>query len=187
MKIKIGVSNRHIHLTEEMFNVLFEGKELEVVKKLSQSDDFASNLFVTIKTSKSEIEKVRLVGPLRKYNQVEISKTDAYKLGINPPVRMSGDLEGSETVTVCSDTAEIELTNSCIIAARHIHATLEDYQKYNLKEVMSAIIETEKGGVMSNILVKTDPTYVLELHIDTDDANAFLLKQGDEIEIREDL
>ena len=137
MKIKVGVSNRHVHLTEEVYRILFKDVKMEVVKELSQPGEFASNLFVTLKTEKNTIERVRVLGPLRKYNQVEISKTDSYTLGLKPPVRMSGDLENSETITLVTENGEVTLENSCIIAARHIHATKEDYEKYNLSEVIS--------------------------------------------------
>ena len=187
MEIKVGVSNRHVHLTEEVYKKLFKDEKMEVVKELSQPGEFASNLFVTLKTEKNEIKKVRVLGPLRKYNQVEISKTDSYVLGLKPPVRMSGDLENSETITLVTDNGEVTLENACIIAARHIHATPEDFEKYNLSDVMSAIIKGEKPGVLSNVLVKCDDNYALELHIDTDDANAFMLKNGDVIEIRRDI
>lgn len=171
----------------DAFKALFKDTKLEVVRELSQHGEFASNLFVNIKTDKSVIEHVRVVGPIRKYNQVEITKTDAYKLGINPPVRMSGDLEGSETVTLYTDLGSITLENSCIIAARHIHATLLDKETYHLKDKMKAIIDTEKPGVIKNVLVKTSDTYTYELHLDTDDANAFMLKNGDIVEIEEDI
>lgn len=187
MKVKVGISNRHVHLTMDAFKELFKDTKLEVVRELSQHGEFASNLFVNIKTGKSVIEHVRVVGPIRKYNQVEITKTDAYKLGINPPVRMSGDLEGSETVTLYTDLGSITLENSCIIAARHIHATPLDKETYHLKDKMKAIIDTEKPGVIKNVLVKTSDTYTYELHLDTDDANAFMLKNGDIVEIEEDI
>ena len=187
MKIKVGISNRHVHLTEEVYKILFKDTKMEVVKPLSQTGEFASNLTVTIKTEKNKIERVRVVGPLRKYNQVEISKTDAYTLGLNPPVRMSGDLDNSETITIVTENAEVTLENACIIAARHIHATKEDYEKYNLSDIMKAYVEGEKRGVMGNIEVKCHDSFVFELHIDTDDANAFMLKSGDELEIESDL
>ena len=187
MKVKVGISNIHVHLTMDAFKVLFKDTKLEVVRELSQHGEFASNLFVNIKTDKSVIEHVRVVGPIRKYNQVEITKTDAYKLGINPPVRMSGDLEGSETVTLYTDLGSITLENSCIIAARHINATLLDKETYHLKDKMKAIIDTEKPGVIKNVLVKTSDTYTYELHLDTDDANAFMLKNGDIVEIEDDI
>ena len=99
MQVKLGVSNRHVHLNQEDYDILFKDTKMEVVKNLNQPTQFASNLFVTIKTPKSSIENVRVLGPIRKYTQVEVSKTDSYKLGINPPVRDSGDVLNSELLT----------------------------------------------------------------------------------------
>ena len=111
MKVSVGVSNRHVHLTEETYKELFDGIDLEIVKELTQPGQFASNLKLTIKTEKSSIENVRVLGPLRKYNQV----------GINPPVRDSGDLEGSRPITLEYNGKEVYLDKGCIIPTRHIH------------------------------------------------------------------
>lgn len=182
MKIKIGVSNRHVHLSESDFKKIFnDDKKLEVVKELTQPGEFASNLKVTLKTPKAIIENVRVLGPLRSYTQVEISKTDAYKLGLNPPVRESGDILDSEDITIIGDN-EVEVSSCCIIATRHIHATNEDIKKYNLEpnKKYSVRVLGEKGGVLDNVSVKVSDNYFFELHIDTDDANAHLLENGSE-------
>ena len=98
MEIQVGVSNRHIHLTQEDLEKLFgKGFQLEIAKPLVQQGEFASTSFVTIKTEKNSINKVRVLGPIRDYTQVEVSKTDSFLLGINPPIRNSGDLNNSET------------------------------------------------------------------------------------------
>lgn len=186
MKVKVGVSNRHVHLTREAVDILF-GKdyELTIKNKLTQRNQFAANETVIIKTTKNQIEKVRVLGPLRDYNQVEISKTDSYKLGINPPVRNSGDLEGSAPITIIGPKGILELDKGCIIAARHLHISTSDLAKYNLKENQSLSIKTcgEKGATLNNVHVKCAPEYVFEVHLDTDDANACLIKQGDEVEL----
>ena len=181
MKIGIGVSNRHVHLSEDDFKKIFNNQELEVVKYLSQPGEFSSNLTVTLKTDKNIIEKVRVVGPLRNYTQVEISKTDAYKLGLNPPIRESGDVLGSEDITIIGDN-EVLVPSCCIIATRHIHATNDDIKKYNLdpNKKYSIKVTGEKGGVLDNVSVKVSDNYFFEFHIDTDDANAHLLKNGSE-------
>ena len=100
MKVRIGVSNRHVHLKEEDFKKLFGDVVLEKDKDLYQPNQFASIYKLTIKTLKNEIKNVRVLGPFRSYTQIEISKTDAYTLGLNPPIRTSGDLDGSEVVTL---------------------------------------------------------------------------------------
>lgn len=186
IKIPVGVSNRHIHLTKESVEILFgEGYELNKKSDLTQPGQFASNEVLTIKTEKSEISNVRVLGPTRSYNQVEISKTDAYKLGINPPVRKSGDVIGSAPITIVGPKGEINLEEGCIIANRHIHISKEDSILYNLKEDEEIMIkiDTEKGGILTNVYCKITDEAFLELHLDTDDANSHLLHQGDIVTI----
>ncbi len=178
--MNVGISNRHVHLTEDDFKKLFNNKKLEAVKYLNQPGQFASNLKVTIKTDKSEISGVRVLGPLRDYTQVEISKTDAYKLGLNPPVRESGNLKGSEDITIIGDN-EITLKECTIIATRHIHASKEDLVKYNLdaSKKYKVKINGEKGGIINNVSIKVSDKAFFEMHLDTDDGNGHLLKCGD--------
>ena len=180
MKVKVGISNRHVHLKEEHINILF-GESLIKIKDLSQPNNFISNNFLTIKTEKSSIDNVRVVGPSRDYTQVEISKTDAYKLGINPPVRTSGDILNSETVTLIGPKGSIT-TDGCIIADRHIHITNEDKLKYKLKDKVYVKIDGVKKGIIEVNLKVSDDAF-FELHLDTDDANAFLLNNDDELDI----
>ena len=181
MGIIIGVSNRHVHLSEEVFNKLFNNKVMEEVRTLTQIGEFASNLKVSLKTDKGIIDNVRVLGPIRNYTQVEISKTDAYKLGLNPPVRESGEIEGSENITIIGDN-EVYVESCCIIASRHIHAHPNDIERYNLdpNKKYSVRVLGEKGGVMDNVSIKVSDKYVFEMHIDTDDANAHLLVSGSE-------
>ena len=183
MNVKIGVSNRHVHLKQEDFLKLFGDIELEEEKKLVQPNEFASKLKLTIKTEKDEIKGVRVLGPFREYTQIEVSKTDAYKLGLNPPIRKSGDLKDSEVVTLVGPKGSIT-TNGCIIANRHIHISKEDKQKYNLNDVVKVEIKGEKGSLLYNVFLKEQEDAVLEMHIDTDDANANFIKSGDEGEIK---
>ncbi len=186
MKVLLGVSNRHVHLNEEDFKILFEQEEMENIKDLVQPGQFASNLTVDIKTEKNTIKKVRVLGPLRPYTQAEVSKTDSFTLGIKPPVRESGDLDSASTVTLIGPCGEI--TKECaIIANRHIHVTKELREKYGLtKDVVSIKVEGEKPGIIEGVSLKETSVASLELHLDTDDANAFLLKTGDMLEIIED-
>lgn len=180
MNINIGVSNRHVHLNSEDFKKLFNDKKLEAVRNLTQPGEFASNLTVALKTSKGLIDKVRVLGPIRHYTQVEISKTDAYKLGLNPPIRESGDINESENITIIGDN-EIEIKSCCIISTRHIHATSEDIKKYNLDPSKKYRVRLfgEKGGIIENVSIKVNDNYNFEMHIDTDDANGHLVKNGD--------
>jgi len=182
MKVSIGVSNRHVHLTKQHLEILFgKGYELEKKCDLTQPKQFASNSFVTIKTEKSEIDRVRVLGPIRDYTQVEISKTDAYKLGLNPPVRNSGELEESAPITIVGPNGSVDIKEGCIIAARHIHILPSQMKAYGLegKEMVNVKLNGEKGGIITNVYLKVSDEAFFELHIDTDDANAHLIKNGD--------
>ena len=185
MKVILGVSNRHVHLTEETYKKLFGEEKLEVVKELRQPGQFASNKFVTLKNEGREIKHVRVLGPLRKYNQLEISKTDSFALKLNPPVRDSGDIKGSESITLVNEDKEVNLEEGCIIANRHIHINPEEAKKYNLEgiEKVKIKVEGEKAGILDNVHIRVDENFKFELHLDTDDGNAFNVKTGDELEI----
>lgn len=182
MKVSIGVSNRHVHLKEEHLKTLF-GKDFKLEKKndLTQPGQYASTSIVSLKTEKAIIQNVRVLGPLRPYTQVEISKTDAYKLGINPPVRDSGDLKESSPITIIGPEGSVELEEGCIIPTRHIHILPNQIDMYQLqgKDVVSVKIAGEKGGIINNVHIKISNESFFELHLDTDDANAHLIKNGD--------
>lgn len=183
MKVKVGISNNHVHLTKEDLNIIYN-RDLTVRNILSEKSQFASNETVTLKTAKDEIKNVRIIGPCRGYTQVEISKTTAHKLGLNPPVRTSGNLEGAEKITIIGPNGQIE-RNACILAERHIHIpnTLKD--KIN-KDMVDVVIETpdkSKKTIFCNVKFKSSEDDAVELHLDTDDANAVLINQGDFIEI----
>lgn len=186
MKVQVGVSNRHVHLREEDYKILCGDKPIEILKPINQPGLYASTQTFTIKTSKAEIPNVRFLGPCRPYTQIEISKTDAYKLGLNPPVRTSGDLDGSEEITIVGPNGEIHV-NGCIIADRHIHVTPDMVKYYHLegKKSVKVLIPGEKGGIMFEVHPKISDKAYFEMHIDTDDANAFMLKQGDIVDIIE--
>ena len=186
MKVNVGVSNRHVHLTRESVNILF-GKDYELTfkNKLSQGNQFAAMETVIIEGPKNRIENVRVLGPIRNYNQVEVSKTDSFKLGVNPPVRDSGDVEESSPITIIGPNGTLNLNEGCIIANRHLHANPDDLIKYGLKEnqILSIRVNGEKGATLDNVHVKVEPDFVFEVHLDTDDANGCLIKQGDEVEL----
>ncbi len=179
----VGISNHHVHLTEEVYNMLFS-RALTKKKDLTQIGDFAANETVTLKTEKTVIENVRIIGPFRSYNQVEISQSDARKLGLQPPVRKSGDLENSESITIIGEKGEITLDNVCILAERHIHLNPNDAFKWQVKDgdIVSVSIKGKKSCLM-DAHIKVSENGVLAFHIDTDDANATLLNNNDEVEI----
>lgn len=180
----VAVSNRHVHLTKETYALLFD-EPLTIKNALGQIGEFAAMQTLTIEGPKGSIERVRLIGPFREYNQVEVSRSDAYTLGINPPVRMSGNLKGSETITLVTPKARITLENSCIQAKRHVHMNEAKAKELGLKneDAVSLVIDNEKRGTME-ALVKVTPNGFYEIHIDIDDANCFMLSTGDEVEIR---
>ena len=168
MKIKIGISNRHVHLTKEDVDVLF-GKDYQLTPRnyLYQPGQFATEETVTLKTSKNIKEHVRIVGPIRNYTQVEVLEEDKEYFGINPPTRNSKDLEGSETMTIIGPKGEITKENICIIANRHIHINTRDKRKYKEDDIVSVTINNQ---TLDNVHIKIDDTYKTELHINKDDA-----------------
>lgn len=184
MKVRVGVSNRHVHLSENDFKSLFGNSEFYSIKDLSQKGEFASNLVVDIKTDKGTLHNVRVIGPLRDVTQVEVSKTDSYLLGINPPVRMSGELDNCEEVSLINGNNVIKVKTT-ILAHRHIHMNENDIIKYNfdINKSYSLRVNGERGGILSNVRIKVKDSYSLEVHIDTDEANALGIKNGDFVEV----
>lgn len=187
MKVILGVSNRHVHLNKNDYYTLFGDEPMNKVKDLRQPGQFASDKKVTIKNGDRQIENVRVLGPIRNYTQVEISRTDAYTLKLNPPIRTSGDLDGSSPITIIGPKGEINLDKGCILANRHIHISSEEVKKYNLEGVkkVKVKIDGEKGGILNNVYLKIIEPSLLEMHIDTDEGNAFGVKTGDVLEIIE--
>lgn len=186
MIVTIGISNRHVHLTKKDLEYLFgENYELKVLKKINQPGQFAATDKVKIKGPKGEIDNVRILGPVREYTQVEVSKTDSYKLGLNPPVRDSGDIDGSEPITIIGPNGELKLEQGCIIATRHIHLNSRQASLYGLEGIkkVDVLLKGEKGGILSNVDLKISDASYYEMHIDTDDANAHLVNNGDIAEI----
>lgn len=182
MKIKVGVSLRHVHLTKEDYKLLFD-EPLTKKNPINQPGQFASNQTVTLKHGEKLIQNVRIIGPERDYTQVEISRTDAYLLKLNPPVKASGDLKEAETITIIGPKGEIT-RKSCIIADRHIHITPEERKAKNLiKDFYKVEVKGEKGGILYNVRIAESKNSYYEMHIDADDANAHNIKQNDEVEI----
>lgn len=175
---------RHVHLTEEDYNTLFD-EPISIKDRLNQPGQFSANQTVTLEKDDKELKNVRIIGPNRNYTQVELSRTDAYFFKMNPPVRTSGDLDDAEEIIIKTEKGKIT-RKAAIIADRHIHITKEDRKKYNLKKDEYSIkIEGEKGGIISHVHIKEAPNSYFELHLDSDDANAFNIKQNDEVTILE--
>ena len=183
-KIPVAVSARHVHLTRETVDVLFgKGYELTPYKPLSQPGQFATNETVTLVGKKNSIENVRILGPLRSKDQVEISKTDEFFLGIDAPVRESGKTEGSPGITLIGkDDATITIPEGVIVAWRHIHMHPDDAEKFgvNDKDIVSVDIDDEERPLtFKNVLIRVSDKYKLEMHIDTDEGNAAEIKTGE--------
>lgn len=173
--IPIEVSARHVHLSKEHIEKLF-GKDYNMAKKkdLSQPGQFQYDERVTLIGPKGVLKGVAILGPARKRTQVEISKTDARTLGINPPVRQSGDLDRSEKIYIATEKAVVEARESVIIAKRHIHMTPEDAKRFGVedKQLVSVRIKSDRTVVFEDVLVRVNESYKLSMHIDFDEANA---------------
>ena len=180
--VPIGVSARHVHLTQEDVETLFgSGYELTKKKEL-MGGQFASNEVVTIVGLKLRaMENVRILGPVRKASQVEISATDAIKLGIKTPIRESGDIKGSAPIVIVGPKGVVYLKEGCIIAKRHIHMSPEDAVKAGVSngDTVSVKVENERGTTFNHVQIRVDKSFTLEMHIDTDEANAAKISTGD--------
>ncbi|WP_422393077.1 phosphate propanoyltransferase [Neomoorella humiferrea] len=187
-KIPVGISNRHVHLSEEDLRTLFgPGARLTKLRDLSQPGQFAAEQTVILVGPKGVIENVRVLGPTRKKTQVEISVSDCFKLGVQAPIRDSGQLEGSARITIVGPESSVTLNEGCIIAARHIHMHPEDARRFGVKDGERVNVRTfgPRGVTFYEVLVRVHENYKLEMHIDIDEANAACLKNGDFVEIIE--
>ncbi len=186
MTVPVGVSARHIHLSQEDVERLF-GKGYKLTKKKDlMGGQFAANEQCTIVGLKLRaIENVRILGPVRKQSQVEISATDARTLGVKAPLRESGDLAGSAPIALVGPKGAIYLEEGCIVAARHIHMKPEEANSAGLKDgdYVTVRMGNERGAVLDKVKIRVDSSFDLEMHIDTDEANACQIKQGDIAEI----
>jgi len=183
-KIPIAISARHVHLTRETLDKLF-GKdyELTVYKPLSQPGQFAANEMVTLVGPRNRIENVRILGPLRPKDQVEISKTDEFFLGVDAPVRDSGNVAGSPGITLIGKSGAAVLKEGVIVAHRHIHMHPDDAQMFgvNDKDMVNVDVDDEDRPLtFKNVLIRVSDKFKLEMHIDTDEGNAAEILSGEE-------
>lgn len=173
--IPLGISNRHIHLCAEDYDRLFPNHPISEKKELLQPGQYAADQTVTLVGPKGQLKNVRLLGPLRSTSQVEISRTDARTLGIAAPLRMSGSIEGTPGVRLISPFAELDLASGVIVAQRHIHMSPLDALILRVShgdKVSIAINGDERRLIFDNVAVRVSPDMRLEMHIDTDEANA---------------
>lgn len=184
--LALGISGRHVHLTQEDLDLFFgKGYELTPVKDLNQPGQFACKETVTLVGPKGSQEKVRILGPVRKRTQVEVLLGDCFKLGIKPVVRQSGKLDDASPITVVGPKSSRHIEHAAIVAARHIHMTLDDAKRYNVHngQVVSIRCEGDRTGILEGVVIRANDNSFLECHLDNEEANALGLANTKEISI----
>ncbi|MDR2014305.1 MAG: phosphate propanoyltransferase [Azoarcus sp.] len=185
-KVPIGISNKHLHLSEQDLAKLFgEEYKLSPYKTLIQPGQYAANEQVDIHGPKGSFKNIRIIGPTRPQTQVEVSLTDARALGIEPPVRESGKLEGSPGVKLVGPKGEVELKSGAIVALRHIHLSPEQAREAGLqdKDLVDVKTSGKRPLIFEDVLIRSGEGHFREFHIDTDEANAAGIANNDEAEI----
>ena len=188
LSIPVGVSNRHCHLTEEHFKILFgRTSEPKKIKNIKQPGFWAAEESISVKGPKGTISKVRLVAPYRSHTQIEIAVTDAIGIGIAPPVRESGDIEGSAGAILVGPAGEVAIREGVVVAQRHLHFNPEEAKSLGVAsgEIVRVRAGDGKGRstVFEDVVVRVSANYSLEFHVDTDEANASGIKTGDVVHI----
>lgn len=182
MSIPVSLSGRHAHLNIDDFHRLFgPDYEMHPQEELSQPGQYACKETVDLVGPKRTIYGVRVLGPSRNESQVEISRSDGYVLGINPPIRQSGDIEGTPGIHIIGSKGAIELERGVIVAARHIHMSPDQAEKFGVtdKQMVAVSFPGKRAGVLDEVMIRVDPKYSLDMHLDTDEGNALGLKNGD--------
>jgi putative phosphotransacetylase len=184
--IPVGVSNRHIHLSQEDLEILFgKNAKLTPIKELSQPGQFAAEECVTLVGAKGTLEKVRVLGPVREKTQVEILASDSFKIGIKAVLRESGKLEATPGIAVVGTMGCLQLKEGVIVAQRHIHMSEEDSKRFSVVDGQLVKVQFggTRGGIYEAVLVRVSNKYKLDFHVDMDEANALLLKDKDFVQI----
>jgi len=186
-KIPVGISGRHLHLTQEHLEILFgQGYHLTIMKDLTQPGQYAAEEKVDVMSPAGKLlAGVRILGPVRPASQVEISKSDAIRFKFDAPVRSSGDVKGSGAATLIGPKGQVEIKEGVIIADRHIHFSVEEGKEFGVvdKQVVSIRVGGIKAGILDNVLCRVHPQFRLDCHLDTDDGSAFMLNTGDLVEL----
>lgn len=184
--VPVGLSNKHVHLSREHLAILF-GKNYTLTKKkeLSQPGQYAAEEKVDIIGPKGILKGIRILGPVRKETQIEISLTDSFALGIKAPIRDSGDLEGSPGAKIIGPKGEVEIDKGVIVAGRHVHMHTLDAEKFGVadKDIVRVKIDGKRGLVFDHVLIRVHSEYALEMHVDMDEGNAAGLKNGTMVEV----
>lgn len=184
--IPIGISNRHIHISVEDLEVLYgKGASLTKMKDLKQPGQFACQETVTIKGPKGNFERVRILGPTRPETQIEISVSDAFKLGVKPLIRESGQLENTPGIEIIGPKGKVVKEHGTIVALRHIHMPTGIAEELNVKdkEYVSVEVDGIRGSVLKNVLIRVSDSYALEMHLDMDEANSCFLNNKSFVKI----
>lgn len=180
--VLVETSARHIHLSRKALDILFgEGYELTPKKELSQPGQYACEERVTVVGPKKELAGVSILGPVRPETQLELSLTDARSIGINAPIRESGDIKGSAGCKLIGPKGELEISEGVVIAKRHIHMTPEDAELFGVKDtqvVKVAVESNDRSLIFGDVIVRVSPKYALAMHIDTDESNAAGMAPG---------
>ena len=173
--ISIEVSAKHIHLSQKDLEAFFgRGYKLKKLKDLTQSGEFAAKETLDIQVGNKKLSEIRVIGPVRKQTQVELSLTDSIELGINPPIRKSGDLKTSPGIILIGPKKRVKIRQGVIIAQRHIHCNSKEAKSLKLKngQVVSVKITGKRGLIFNNIKIRANKKFKLCMHLDTDEGNA---------------
>ncbi len=186
-KIQVGISGRHIHLSQEHLDILFgKGYNLTVLKELSQPGQYAATEKLDVLSPQDKsLKGVRILGPVRSETQIEISRSDSLRYRFIAPVRSSGDVKDSGKATIIGPKGQVSLNQGVIIADRHIHFSTKQALEYGItnKQIVSLRVGGIKAGIMDNVLCRVHDEYNLDCHLDTDDGSAFMLSTGDMVEL----
>lgn len=186
-KVPVGISGRHLHVTQEHLEILFgKGYQLTVMKALTQPGQYACEEKVDVVSPDGKLlAGVRILGPVRPASQVEISKSDAIRFKFVAPVRSSGDVKGSGAATLIGPKGQVSISEGVIIADRHIHFSPEEAKEFGVvdRQIVSLRVGGIKAGILDNVLCRVHPQFRLDCHLDTDDGSAFMLNTGDFVEL----
>jgi putative phosphotransacetylase len=184
--IPVGVSNRHVHLSSEHVEALFGSSyKLTPLRELSQKGQFAASETVTLVGPKGIIQHVRILGPSRGATQVEISRTDGFELGVQPPVRLSGDIQGTPGINLVGASGAVVLSQGLIIAKNHVHMSPVEAQSFQVNQGDRVMVQTigERPLIFADTIVRVSAHFSLDFHIDIDEANAAHLNTGDSVQV----
>lgn len=184
--VPVGISNRHIHLSKQHLESLFGvGYQLNELNKLSQTGQYAAKEVVTLVGVKGVIEGVRILGPIRAQSQVEILMSDTFKLGIKAPIRESGNLENTPGIVILGPCGVVNIDSGVIVAKRHIHLNPAEAKALMLEDraEVKVRVNGERATVFDRVLVRVDPSFNADFHVDMEEANAAGLKKNEMVEI----